>query len=124
MPDIRWNSDEWNDNAKFFADDTRVRTHTGTVRCTAAITPAENFGTRTMPIPSSLTTRTESVEFPLMGELKISKCTLPPSGVYLTAFVNRLRKIFCILSLSAMKKFEIPARSAREIASYPVLSIF
>ncbi|HPS76043.1 MAG TPA: sigma-54-dependent Fis family transcriptional regulator [Oscillospiraceae bacterium] len=50
MPDIRWNSDEWNDNAKFFADDTRVRTHTGTVRCTAAITPAENFGTRTMNV--------------------------------------------------------------------------
>lgn len=50
MPDIRWNSDEWNDNAKFFADDTRVLTRTGTVRCTAAITPAENFGTRTMNV--------------------------------------------------------------------------
>ena len=50
MPDIRWNSDEWNDNAKFFADDTRVLTHTGTVRCTAAITPAENFGTRTINV--------------------------------------------------------------------------
>lgn len=50
MPDIRWNSDEWNDNAKFFADDTRVLTRTGTVRCTAAITPAENFGTRTINV--------------------------------------------------------------------------
>lgn len=50
MPDIRWNSDEWNENAKFFADDTRVLTPAGNVRCTAAITPAENFGTRIMNV--------------------------------------------------------------------------
>lgn len=50
MPDICWNSDEWDENAKFFADDTRLLTPSGTVRCTAAITPAENFGTRTMNV--------------------------------------------------------------------------
>lgn len=50
MPDVRWNSDEWNGDAKFFADDTRVITPSGTVRCTAAISPAQNFGRRTVNV--------------------------------------------------------------------------
>ena len=50
MPDVRWGADVWDDGAKFFADDTRVVTPAGTVRCMASISPAHNFDTKTINV--------------------------------------------------------------------------
>jgi transcriptional regulator of acetoin/glycerol metabolism len=50
LPDVRWNSGEWVNDDKFFADDTRVMTPSGTIRCTATVSPALNYGVKTMNV--------------------------------------------------------------------------
>lgn len=50
IPDVRWSADEWMNGKKFYADDIRVMTPNGTVRCTAAISPAVNYGTKTINV--------------------------------------------------------------------------
>jgi transcriptional regulator of acetoin/glycerol metabolism len=50
LPDVSWSPSEWMADKKFFADDIRVVTANGTVRCTAAISPALNYGTKTINV--------------------------------------------------------------------------
>lgn len=50
LPDVHWNSDEWKNDDKYYADDTRVMTPTGTIRCTASVSPALNYGVKTMNV--------------------------------------------------------------------------
>ena len=50
MPDVHWNAEVWDSDTKFFADDTRVVTPSGTVRCMASIYPAQNFDTKTINV--------------------------------------------------------------------------
>lgn len=50
LPDVDWASYGWSEGKKYFANDVRVRTDSGVVRCSAAIYPSMDNGERVLNV--------------------------------------------------------------------------
>ena len=49
-PGVDWASLNWREGQRYFADDVRVETSTGVLRCSAAISPSLDYGTKTLSV--------------------------------------------------------------------------
>lgn len=49
-PGVDWASLNWREGQRYFADDVRVEAGTGVLRCSAAISPSLDYGTRTLSV--------------------------------------------------------------------------
>lgn len=50
MPDVDWAGHRWRDGIKYFANDVRVQTASGTIHCSASICLSSDYGDRTLTV--------------------------------------------------------------------------